>query len=158
MRGRVRVVGVPALTVVGTLTLAGAAAGDVTPPPNHANGLGRLVQPQQAAAAANIREDPGLLAIRDRAGRVLVDVYAREGTPLATVRQRSEANGLKVVTQSADQQALEGYVAVGQVKALARTAGVATVASRTGSTEAASRSAPCRTRSTPRPRPSAGIR
>jgi hypothetical protein len=127
MRGRVRVVGVPALAVAGALSIAGVAAADDSPPANLANGLGRLVQPTQAAAGT-VREDPSLLAIRDKAGRVLVDVYAREGTSLATVRQRSEANGLKVVTQSAAQQALEGYVAVSQVKALARTAGVATVA------------------------------
>jgi hypothetical protein len=125
-RRRVRVVHAAALAATGSLVLAGGAQADDSPPGNLGNGLGRLVQPRPAKAGP-LREDPSRLAVRDRAGRVLVDVYGRDGVPLALVRQNSQASGLHVVTQSADQKALEGYVAVSQVRALARAVGVASV-------------------------------
>jgi hypothetical protein len=129
MRRRVCVAGASALAATGALSLSGVAAADDSPPANLANGLSRLVQRSPAAATTGpVREDPSRLAIRDKAGRVLVDVYAREGTSLATVRQRTEAKGLKVVTQSAGQKAVEGFVAIDNVKGLARAGGVATVA------------------------------
>jgi hypothetical protein len=126
-RRSVRVVSAPALATLGSLALAGVVRADNSPPANLGNGLGRLVQPPRAAHGG-FKVNQGLLAIRDKAGRVLVDVYASPGASLATVRQRSEAAGLKVVTQSGGQRALEGFVALSQVKALAGTAGVATVA------------------------------
>ncbi|HTE64333.1 MAG TPA: S8 family serine peptidase, partial [Solirubrobacteraceae bacterium] len=68
------------------------------------------------------------LTIRDAQGRVLVTVYARERASLAAVTQRSEAAGLVPTTESGDQQAIQGFVAVGDIQRLARTAGVASVA------------------------------
>jgi hypothetical protein len=116
-----------ALATVGSLALAGAVMADDSPPANLGNGLSRLVQPP-APAAGGFQADQGLLAIRDKAGRVLVDVYARPGESLATVRRRAETAGLQVQTQSTDQQALEGFIAVGQVEKLATTDGIASVA------------------------------
>ena len=95
------------------------------PSGNLGNGLGRLLAPP--AAKGRIHLDQSVLAIRDKAGRVLVDVYAADGSALATVRQRSEASGLDVVDQSAEHKILEGYVAVSDVKALAATPGVSSV-------------------------------
>jgi hypothetical protein len=124
-RRSVRVAGVVALAAVGSLSLAVGADARGGPAGNLGNGLGRLLAPP--AAKGNIRLDQSVLAIRDKAGRVLVDVYAADGSALATVRQRSEASGLKVVDQSAEHKILEGYVAVSDVKQLAATPGVASV-------------------------------
>src|SRR4051794_2349250 len=124
-RRSVRVAGVVALAAVGSLSLAVGADARGGPAGNLGNGLGRLLAPP--AAKGGIRLDQNVLAIRDKAGRVLVDVYAADGSTLATVRQRSEASGLKVVDQSAEHKILEGYVAVSDVKQLAATPGVSSV-------------------------------
>src|SRR3954447_11292439 len=124
-RRSVRVAGVVALAAVGSLSLAVGADARGGPAGNLGNGLGRLLAPP--AAKGNIRLDQSVLAIRDKAGRVLVDVYAADGSALGTVRQRSEASGLKVVDQSAEHKILEGYVAVSDVKSLAATPGVSSV-------------------------------
>src|SRR3954449_3121429 len=124
-RRSVRVAGVVALAAVGSLSLAVGADARGGPAGNLGKGLGRLLAPP--AAKGNIHLDQSVLAIRDKAGRVLVDVYAADGSALATVRQRSEASGLKVVDQSAEHKILEGYVAVSDVKRLAATPGVASV-------------------------------
>jgi hypothetical protein len=126
-RRSARVAASAALATIGSLTLAGAVLADDSPPANLGNGLSRLVQPP-GPTAGGFHADQGLLAIRDKAGRVLVDVYARPGESLATVRQRAEAVGLQVQTQSTDQQALEGFIALNQVKTLATTDGIASVA------------------------------
>src|SRR3954447_4402605 len=125
-RRSVRVAGVVALAAVGSLSLAVGADARGGPAGNLGNGLGRLLAPP--AAKGGIRLDHSVLAIRDKAGRVLVDVYADDNSALSTVRHRSEASGLKVVDQSAEHKILEGYVAVSDVKALAATPGVASVA------------------------------
>ena len=127
MRRSVRIASASALAMTGSLALAGMALADGSPPGNLGNGLAQVVAPQPAVAGSPIRDTTAGLIQRDAAGRVLVDVYARDGASLAALRQSSEANGVKVVTQSADQRALEGYVPVSQVKALARAAGVASV-------------------------------
>src|SRR3954467_8463788 len=124
-RRSVRVAGVVALAAVGSLSLAVGADARGGPAGNLGNGLGRLLAPP--AAKGGIHLDQSVLAIRDKAGRVLVDVYAADGSALATVRRRSEASGLDVVDQSAEHKILEGYVAVSNVKALAATPGVASV-------------------------------
>ena len=124
-RRTVRVAGVVALAAAGSMTLAVGADARGGPSGNLGNGLGRLLAPP--AAKGRIHLDQSVLAIRDKAGRVLVDVYAADGSALATVRQRSEASGLDVVDQSAEHKILEGYVAVSNVKALAATPGVASV-------------------------------
>jgi hypothetical protein len=125
MRGSTRAARAGAFAIVGSLILAGAADARGGPSGNLGNGLGRLLAPP--AAKGRIRLDQNVLAVRDKAGRVLVDVYAADNSALATVRQRSEASGLKVLDQSAEHKILEGYVAVGDVKALAATPGVASV-------------------------------
>src|SRR3954469_19957198 len=125
-RRRIRVASATAvLATAGSLIVAGGAAARGVPSGNLGNGLGRLLAPP--AAKGRIHLDQSVLAIRDKAGRVLVDVYAADGSALATVRQRSEASGLNVVDQSAEHKILEGYVAVSNVKALAATPGVASV-------------------------------
>ncbi len=82
---------------------------------------------QPPAAHGGLRLTQAPLTIRDRSGRVLVDVYALDGAALSRVRTRAADAGLKVVTQAGDQHALEGFVAVGHVDELARTTGVASV-------------------------------
>src|SRR3954449_7543030 len=124
-RRSVRVAGVVALAAVGSLSLAVGADARGGPAGNLGNGLGRLLAPPPAKG--RIHPDQSLLAIRDKAGRVLVDVYAADGSALATVSRRSEASGLNIVDQSAEHKILEGYVAVSNVKALAATPGVASV-------------------------------
>src|SRR6476469_8146819 len=125
MRVSTRATRAVAFATVGSLILAGAADARGGPSGNLGNGLGRLLAPP--AAKGPIRLDQNVLAVRDKAGRVLVDVYAADGSALSTVRQRSEASGLKVLDQSAEHKILEGYVAVSDVKALAATPGVASV-------------------------------
>jgi Subtilase family len=126
MRGRrTRFARAAALATLGSLVLAGAPDARGGPPGNLGNGLGRLLAPP--AAKRRVQLDQNVLAVHDKAGRLLVDVYAADGTALATVRQRSEAEGMKVRDQSAEHKILEGYVAVSNVKALAATPGVASV-------------------------------
>src|SRR3954465_6499815 len=124
-RRTVRVASVAALATVGSLTLVVGADAPGGPSGNPRNGLGRPLAPPPAKGRIHL--DQSALAIRDKAGRVLVDVYAADGSALPTVRRRSEAKGLKVVDQSGEHKILEGYVAVSDVKALAATPGVASV-------------------------------
>ena len=114
---------VASITVIVALAGAAPALADDSPPGNLGNGLSRLIEPP--AAKAGIRMTQAPLAIRDRQGRVLVDVYAEQGAPLPAVRDRAEQAGLQTVTQADD--ALEGYVALDDVNALAKAAGVASV-------------------------------
>jgi hypothetical protein len=72
-RRSVRVASASALAAVGSLALAGVVQADNSPPANLGNGLGRLVQPPPAAHGG-FKANQSLLAIRDKAGRVLVDV------------------------------------------------------------------------------------
>ena len=125
MRGRGRLASVGALAVTAALAPAGAALADESPPANLGNGLGRLVQPPRVHGA--FKFDQARLAIRDKAGRVLVNVYAKPGTSMASLREHSEDSGLKVTTQTRARKTLEGFVAVSRVKALARATGVASV-------------------------------
>src|SRR3954469_7279163 len=124
-RRSVRVAGVVALAAVGSLSLAVGADARGGPAGSLGHGLGRLLAPP--AAKGGIHLDQNVLAVRDKAGRVLVDVYASDGSALTTVRSRSEASGLKVLDQSAEHKILEGYVALSNVKKLAATSGVASV-------------------------------
>ena len=112
MRGSVRLASASAgaLAVTAALAPAGAALADESPPANLGNGLGRLVQPPRAHGA--FRFDQARLAIRDKAGRVLVNVYAKPGTSMASFREHSEDSGLKVTTQTSARKTLEGFVAV----------------------------------------------
>ncbi len=85
----------------------------------------RLLAPPAAKSGIQMTQAP--LAIRDRQGRVLVDVYARQDASFAAVRDRAEAAGLDTVAQSAGQRAVEGCVALSDVNALANAAGVSSV-------------------------------
>src|SRR4051794_12949892 len=122
-RRTVRVASVAALATVGSLTLVVGADAGGGPSGNLGNGLGRLRAPP--AAKGRIHPDQSVLAIRDKAGRVLVDVYAADGSALATVRRRSEASGLDVGDQSAEHKIPQGDGAGRNVKALAATPDVA---------------------------------
>jgi hypothetical protein len=115
----------PVVAILGGLAAAGPAWADNAPPGNLGNGLARLVAPPPAKSGIKMTQAP--LAIRDSQGRVLVDVYARPEVTLNAVRSQAEAAGLQTVTQSTDEQALEGFVAVQNVDRLAKSAGVASV-------------------------------
>lgn len=113
------------LTAGALLLMSGTAQADNSPPGNLGNGLARLVAPPRAKQGIQMTQAP--LTIRDRQGRVLVDVYARPSASLATVRTHAEAAGLHTVLQVSSDKALEGFVAVGDIRALAKAAGVASV-------------------------------
>jgi hypothetical protein len=116
---------VPLAVLLGGLAAASPAWADNGPPGNLGNGLARLVAPPPAKAGIRMTQAP--LTIRDRQGRVLVDVYARPGASLQSVESSASQAGLDTVTQSTDEQALEGYVAVGDIDRLAKAGGVASV-------------------------------
>jgi hypothetical protein len=124
MRGVPLVVAAAALGS-GALVCSAGALADSAPPGNLGNGLARLLDPPGAKSGIRITQAP--LTIRDEQGRVLVNVYARGSASLAAVSKRSEAAGLVPTTRSGDEKAIQGFVAVGDVKRLARTAGVASV-------------------------------
>jgi hypothetical protein len=113
------------LTCSTYLAAAAAAPAEQSPPANLGNGLARLVEPPAPKAGIRMTQRP--LAIRDAQGRVLVDVYAREGAALRSVRDEAEAAGLDTVIQSRDDRALEGFVAVDDIAELASARGVASV-------------------------------
>ncbi len=122
---RVQVVVVAGLIGGGSWLAAGVARADDSPPGNLGNGLARVVAPP--AAKPNFRVTQAPLTIRDAQGRVLVDVYASQDASLADTRQSAEAAGLRTTIQSTDQKALEGFVAVSDIRNLAKAAGVASV-------------------------------
>jgi len=109
---------VVALALVGAPAPAAVAA----PTPTLGSGLARLLQPAPRRAGLQLTMAP--LAIRDGAGRVLVDVFATRGAP--SPRAAAVAAGLKPV--AAAPGAIAGYVALDRVEALAAAPGVATVA------------------------------
>ena len=107
MRGSTRAARAVAFATVGSLILAGAADARGGPPGNLGNGLCRLFAPP--AAKGRIRLDQKSLAIRDQAGRVLVDVYAADGSALSTVRQRQRGErpeGRRPVRRAQDRRGL----------------------------------------------------
>src|SRR5262245_64967287 len=95
------------------------------PPSNVGAGLRDLIQP--SAKRDGFRVATNKLVIRDRAGRVLVDVYARDNASLSRVRTRVRAEGLRVVARDSDASALEGFVRLSDVDDIAATKGVASV-------------------------------
>src|SRR5690242_13865218 len=100
----------PALALAAALVLATAAAAD-TPPGNLGNGLSRLIEPTPARSGIRLTMRP--LAIRDDDGRVLVDVYAKDGADLANVQRATVGAGLRLVVVAREQNAVEGFVALG---------------------------------------------
>jgi hypothetical protein len=117
---------VAAAAVLGSGALSATAVADTSPPGNLGNGLARLVAPPRAKSGLRMTQAP--LTIRDKQGRVLVNVYAAEGASFKAVRARVRAAGLRAVTLSARRKAIEGFVAIRNIKALAKTRGVASVA------------------------------
>ena len=113
-----------AVALAGVAALAGPAWAE-TEPANLGNGLARLLEPAPARHGLRLTMRP--LAIRDDDGRVLVDVYAKDGAALADVQRAVVAAGLRVETGARDQHALEGFVALADVEAVAAAPGVATV-------------------------------
>ena len=121
-----RRVAIAAAVIAGGAVLAGPALGrQGAAGQPRATGSRALLAPAPAKAGIQLTQAP--MTIHDAQGRVLVDVYAREGTALSAVKSSAEQAGLNTVTQSADQQALEGFVAVSDIKALAKASGVASV-------------------------------
>src|SRR3954447_21773950 len=116
---------VPLAVLLGGLTTASPGGADKDPPGNLGNGLARLVAPPSAKAGIRMTQAP--LAIRDRQGRVLVDVYAQPQASLSAVRGAVEAAGLRTQTVDSSEKALEGFVAIDDVNAIAKAAGVASV-------------------------------
>jgi hypothetical protein len=115
-----------ALAVGATLVASAPALAADDPPANVGAGLRELMQPQPKRGGFSIATNQ--LAIRDSAGRVLVDVYARDGASLAAVRDRSRDAGMKVTVSDSGAKAVEGFVALADVDELAAAKGVASVA------------------------------
>ena len=111
--------------VAAGLLVGAAPVAAKQPPANVGSGLRELLAP--TAKKNGFRIATSDLAIRDRAGRVLVDVYARDGASLAAVRDRSESAGLKVTASDGGTRALEGFVALRDVAGLAAARGVGSV-------------------------------
>src|SRR5689334_5517149 len=116
------------------LTLVGTATGAASPPSDRSgvaasqkyvgsslgNGLSRLLAQEGPGASARIgggglRTDQASLAIRDSAGRVLVDLTPQAGADRATFRR--QATGLGMIVTAADPHfgTLEGYVPLSAV-------------------------------------------
>jgi hypothetical protein len=94
------------------------------------NGLGRLVHSSDTAAkqAGGLRIDQSSLAIRDRRGRVLVDLTPQANVNAAAFRRQAEANGLHVRSVDRHFGTLEGFVRLGAVERLAALRGTGTIA------------------------------
>ena len=113
-----------ALASAGALALAAPALA-ATAPDNLGNGLSRLIEPGPVSGGIRLTMRP--LAIRDAAGRVLVDVYAKDDAALPDVQRSAVAAGLRLVTVAREQKAVEGFLALDDVEAVAAAPGVATV-------------------------------
>ena len=97
---------VPVVAILGGLAAAGPAWADNGPPGNLGNGLARLVAPPPAKHGFRLTQAP--LAIRDRQGRVLVDVYAQPQASLTAVRGEAEAAGLQTRRSTARAEGARG--------------------------------------------------
>src|SRR3954465_11643840 len=97
---------VPLAVLLGGLTAASPAWADKEPPGNLGNGPARPRAPPSAKAGIRMTQAP--LAIRDRQGRVLVDVYAQPQASLTAVRGEAESAGLQTQTVDSAEKALEG--------------------------------------------------
>lgn len=123
-------------TTVGSLTNATSAA----PPPllkkqgesALGNGLGRLLQQSKSAglrsAAGGLKINQSALAIRDDAGRVLVQLTPQAGVNRASFRKQAEALGLKVQNTDAKSGTLEGFAPLDKVTAMSALKGTGTIA------------------------------
>lgn len=128
-----------ALALVGACVLPASAQAAPTADPNTkasaasrstlGNGLGRLV-PGAAAAQrikGGLKIDPKALAIRDDAGRVLVDLTPQTGEDREAFRSAAAAAGLKVTAVAPGTGTLEGYAAPTAFERLAALPGAGTL-------------------------------
>ncbi len=104
-------------------------------PLNLSNGLARLVENYNRGVALRstnkIVPDNAERAVIDSQERILVDIYLNSQTNLATLKQALARLGRVQITAETDRfQAgvIEAYVPIGQIAAIARLPGVATVA------------------------------
>lgn len=84
-----------------------------------------MLSPPPAKDGVRLTQAP--LTVRDAQGRVLVTVYANRSEPFADVRDASVRAGLELTTAVRGERAIEGFVAVHDIRTLARTNGVASV-------------------------------
>ncbi|GAA2753714.1 S8 family serine peptidase [Amnibacterium kyonggiense] len=95
------------------------------------NGLARLVDggaSAQKRLAGGLRMDQESLAMRDPAGRVLVDVVPQTGADRAALQTALAAKGFVRTAVDAGTGTVEGYALLSAVRALAALPGVGTVA------------------------------
>ena len=125
--------------MVGVTVVTVPTATQAAPPPPSGStgvdrslglGLGRLVAEesggqQRRAQASPINSDA--LTVRDRQGRVLVDLTPQAGVDRAAFRRGAEAAGLVVRDVDAARGTLEGFVALGDVEALKAVTGRGTL-------------------------------
>jgi hypothetical protein len=121
--------------------VAGVVAVLAAPPLAHASsrpdgalgsGLGQLVQaagkPSAKLAPGGPRINPDRLAIRDRAGRVLVDVTPRAGTSASAYRSQLEGLGMVVTAVDAAHNTFEGFLPLDRAPAVAALGATGTIA------------------------------
>ena len=98
------------------------------------SGLGRMLAQRSTAGAATNRagtarwSDTSKLAITDAKGRVLVQLTPQAGQDRAAYRAAAERAGLQVTSTERSLGTLEGFVALGSVRALAALPGTGTLA------------------------------
>jgi Subtilase family len=139
-----------AIVVAALVTPAGVSAAVATAPPPEAtspgggsdggsggagvlgNGLSRLLEESKGSAqrqsTPGLRMDQEALAIRDEAGRVLVNITPRTGVDRAAFRSELEALGLVIQATDPEAGTLEGFLplsAVGRAAGLPDTGTIA---------------------------------
>lgn len=97
------------------------------------NGLGRLLAQEGPGArsrksGSGLRTDQESLAIRDGAGRVLVDLTPQAGVDRAAFRRQAAGLGLVVTATDPELGTLEGYTPLSAVPELAGLPGTGTIA------------------------------
>lgn len=114
---------------------SGAAASEKYVDSALGNGLGRLLaQSKQTGeksakfGAGGLTFDQASTALRDSAGRVLVDLTPRAGVDHAAFRQQAKSLGMVVTATDPDLGTVEGYTPLSKVEALAALPDTGTIA------------------------------
>ena len=113
-----------AVALAGVAALAGPAWAE-TEPANLGNGLARLLEPAPARHGLRLTMRP--LAIRDTAGASSSTSTRRTARRSSAVRRAARPPACRSQTGRGTEHALEGFVALEDVKAVAGAPGVATV-------------------------------
>jgi hypothetical protein len=96
------------------------------------NGLGRLVQSSKSGSAkqgaGGLRMNQDALTIRDRQGRVLIDLTPQAGANRAEFRRAAESRGFVVQTVDATHGTLEGFAPLTAMTSLAALPDTGTIA------------------------------